>query len=88
MKPTVLLTAELPGPDRSRRRVNYDYRPMADDVWIVRGGREEYQVALERDAIGGPRWHCTCADAVYRRRLCKHVVGLLAFGCPVMAPAA
>ena len=50
----------------------------------VVGGRASYQIALERQEDGNLRWHCTCADAVYRGEnaphLCKHVRGLLATG--------
>jgi hypothetical protein len=52
--------------------------------WDVMGGREIYQVALERAADGRLHWHCTCADAVYRgekrAKRCKHVEGLLHHG--------
>jgi len=48
------------------------------------GGREVYQIALERQASGRLRWHCSCADAVYRgetrAKPCKHVRGLQALG--------
>jgi hypothetical protein len=96
---SVYLTV-LPGPDRKRSRSLYHYRivyrnPQADAAgcvfaWEVVGGRTAYQVALERDDAGRHRWHCTCADAVYRAedqgRVCKHVAGLLAFGPPLPAP--
>jgi hypothetical protein len=52
-------------------------------LWDVLGGREVYQVALERLPGGGMRWHCTCADAVYRgdgQHQCKHVKGLVEQG--------
>jgi hypothetical protein len=53
-------------------------------LWEVFGGREVYQVALERLPGGSLRWHCTCADAAYRgedgRHQCKHVKGLLEQG--------
>ena len=51
-------------------------------TWEVFGGRASYQVALEREWDGGLRWHCTCADAVYRDRVCKHIRGLIALGRP------
>lgn len=84
----------LPGPDRKRTAAVYDFRLTYRSrelqaagclaTWQVRGGREEYQVALERDAGGWLHWHCTCADAVYRSerigRACKHVLGLSALG--------
>ncbi len=51
-------------------------------TWEVSGGRLPYQVALERTASGKLRWHCSCADAVYRgeddpSHACKHVQGLM-----------
>ena len=51
-------------------------------AWEVSGGRGPYQVALERLSPGRMKWHCTCADAVYRgeqdpNHVCKHVTGLL-----------
>jgi hypothetical protein len=51
-------------------------------LWTVNGGREEYQVALERDNHHRLHWHCTFADAVYRgekieNHICKHVRGLI-----------
>lgn len=42
-------------------------------TWAVYGGDMRYQVALEQDLTGQLHWHCTCADAVYRERECKHV---------------
>ena len=86
------MTLEIPGPDRKRNLAAYSYRvayrsPDPDatgcvSVWEVEGGRLPYQVALERTDRATLRWHCTCADAVYRgdkdeRRQCKHVQGLL-----------
>lgn len=82
--------AALPGPTRKRTPSPYCYRltyrnDRADEVgcaltWDVLGGREIYQVALERLASGRLRWHCTCADAVYRGdsgpHVCKHIRGL------------
>jgi hypothetical protein len=48
------------------------------------GGRDVYQVALERQGNGRLRWHCTCADAAYRgesrAQPCKHVHALLEMG--------
>jgi hypothetical protein len=84
----------IPGPDRRRTPKSYAFRLTyrSRDVesagclatWEVTGGREGYQVALERDAGGWLHWHCTCADAVYRSegrgRACKHVLGLSALG--------
>jgi hypothetical protein len=53
-------------------------------LWEVYGGREIYQITLERQPSGGLCWHCTCADAVYRGEdephTCKHVRGLLTLG--------
>jgi len=86
--------AALPGPTRKRTPSPYCYRLVYrnDDAraagcalqWDVLGGREVYQVALERLESGRLRWHCTCADAVYRGEnaphQCKHVRGLLATG--------
>jgi hypothetical protein len=47
----------------------------------IYGGREDYQVSLERTRGGELLWHCTCPDAVYRGRdssphYCKHVRAL------------
>jgi hypothetical protein len=92
----------LPGPDRKRGTRPYGYRltyrnPDAEAVgcvmlWEVCGGRLHYQVALERDQSGGLRFHCSCADAVFRGepegRFCKHVRGLLDIGrCGGTGPA-
>ena len=89
MTPTIMLT-QLPGPDRKRTGQWYQFRITHQDadpaagcaaVWEVAGGREAYQIAVERTPAG-LHWHCTCADAVYRgaldpRHQCKHVRGLL-----------
>ncbi len=97
--PTVLI-ASLPGPTRKRAPSAYHYRltyrnpePAAAGCVLlleVVGGRLDYQIALERQPSGALRWHCTCADAVYRGEgaphVCKHVRGLLALGRP-QAPA-
>jgi hypothetical protein len=86
--------ALLPGPTRKRTRSRYTFRlhyrnprpgtPGCALLWEVVGGREPYQIALERDESGDLRWHCTCADAVYRGEdaphLCKHVRGLQQLG--------
>jgi hypothetical protein len=83
------LLAVLPGPDRKRSPAEYRYRlvyrnptPSEDGclmVWEVVGGRLPYQIAVERTGRT-TRWHCTCADAVYReghtQHRCKHVRGL------------
>jgi hypothetical protein len=88
--------APIPGPDRKRTLRPYLYRVTycSDDpsevgcamAWEVFGGRSSYQVALEREWDGSLRWHCTCADAVYRGEdndhLCKHIKGLLGLGRP------
>src|SRR4051812_38600298 len=90
----------LPGPTRKRTRSPYCYRltyrnphPGAAGcalMWEVAGGRTAYQIVLERGGRGELRWHCTCADAVYRGEnaphVCKHVRGLQALGRPP-APA-
>ena len=84
------MTVTLPGKDRKRLPAAYSYRvvyrgpdPAAAGcvmTWLVGGGRQTYQVALERTPAGGLQWHCTCADAVYRGddrpHTCKHVAGL------------
>ena len=86
--------ASLPGPTRKRETIPYRYRltyrtpqprqPGCVLLWEVDGGRQPYQIALERATNGRFRWHCTCADAVYRGEdaphLCKHVRGLQALG--------
>ncbi len=84
--------APVPGPDRKRTIRPYEYLVTyccedPDQVGCtlaceVRGGRMSYQVALEREEDGTLRWHCTCADAIYRSRICKHVRGLQALGRP------
>ncbi|HLW64399.1 MAG TPA: hypothetical protein VKS79_03700 [Gemmataceae bacterium] len=89
----VLITM-LPGPNRKRVQGLYQYRliyrhpePEAEGclvLWQVTGGRQVYQIALQRDERKRLHWHCTCADAVYRgektmNHVCKHVKGLLAF---------
>jgi hypothetical protein len=93
-----VIFASLPGPTRKRTESPYCYRltyqnpePEAEGcalTWDVMGGRDIYQVALERLASGRVRWHCTCADAVYRSErqahTCKHVRGLQAIGRPTV----
>ena len=86
------LMLTLPGPDRKRSLALYRYRvtyrnptpaePGCVMTWDVTGGRHPYQVALERTAGDRLRWHCSCADAVYRgeddpAHVCKHVRGLV-----------
>jgi len=84
----------LPGPTRKRTESPYCYRltyrnphpgaPGCALLWEVAGGRMPYQIALERGHGGELRWHCTCADAVYRGEnaphVCKHVRGLQSLG--------
>jgi len=86
--------ANLPGPTRKRAPSAYCYRltyrnadpaePGCVLLWEVDGGRQPYQIALERESTGSLRWHCTCADAVYRGEdaphRCKHIRGLQALG--------
>jgi hypothetical protein len=86
--------ATLPGPSRKRTPSPYCYRLLFSNsdpevegcalLWQVLGGREEYQVALERKGSGELRWHCSCADAIFRGEnqphTCKHVRGLLSLG--------
>jgi hypothetical protein len=90
-----ILFSLLPGPTRKRKESPYCYRltyrnPQPGEagcvmLWEVLGGRQEYQIALERGETGELHWHCTCADAVYRgeydtRHVCKHVRGLKELG--------
>jgi hypothetical protein len=90
--PDGMLMKILPGADRKRSPGLYCYRvtyrnpdgqePGCVMTWEVSGGRGPYQIALERLAPGRMKWHCTCADAVYRgeqdpNHVCKHVTGLL-----------
>ncbi len=90
--PSGMLMKILPGPDRKRSPGMYCYRityrnpemhePGCMMTWEVVGGRGAYQVALERVGDNKLKWHCTCADAVYRseqatNHQCKHVSGLL-----------
>lgn len=85
------MTVTLPGADRKRTPAAYSYRvtyrgpdalaPGCVMTWQVAGGRQPYQVALERTDAGRLKWHCSCADAVYRgeddpHHACKHVAGL------------
>ncbi|VTS00729.1 hypothetical protein [Tuwongella immobilis] len=88
-----MLVALLPGPDRKRSPRQYRYRmlyrhtdprePGCAMVWEVIGGREPYQVTLERLPNSKYRWHCSCADAVYQGdrkpgHTCKHIRGIQA----------
>src|SRR5262245_28190006 len=109
--PFSLITLVLPGPDRKRTFMPYHYRmtfrtptpgePGCVATWDLYGGREDYQISLERTEGGELLWHCTCPDAVYRAddanpHYCKHVRGLIdvfeTIGTPVawraQAPAA
>jgi hypothetical protein len=95
---TGVVFASLPGPTRKREPSPYCYRlsyrnPQPHEagcilLWDVYGGRQEYQIALERETTGKLRWHCTCADAVYRGEdaphTCKHVRGLQTLGRPTL----
>ena len=88
--------APVPGPDRKRSIRPYQYRviyrnPDPSEPGCVLscevfGGRMSYKVDLERRESGSLRWHCTCADAVYRGenlgRPCKHIKALMALGRP------
>jgi hypothetical protein len=96
-----LVTMLLPGADRKRTISLYQYRvtfrtnnghePGCVMTWEVSGGRLPYQIAAERLADGSLKYHCTCADAVYRgegdpHHQCKHVHGLLDTMPPVINP--
>lgn len=87
------LQITLPGPERRRQAHPYTYRltyanpeqqPGCQRIWEVTGGRQPYQITLERDARGNLHLHCSCADAIFRKdnegRFCKHVFGLLELG--------
>jgi hypothetical protein len=90
--PDGMLMKILPGADRKRSPGLYCFRvtyrnpdgqePGCVMTWEVTGGRGPYQIALERVFPGRMRWHCTCADSVYRTDVdpshrCKHSSGLL-----------
>jgi hypothetical protein len=81
----------LPGPTRKRTPAAYGYNlayrnPNTSEsgclaTWKVLGGREEYQISLEKTEQNQLLWHCCCADSVYRQNdqkthYCKHVRGL------------
>ncbi len=89
--PIMMISMILPGASRKRLPAPYHYRatyrnpiptePGCVATWSVAGGREEYQIALERADSGELIWHCTCPDAIYRADQrqgcgCKHVQGL------------
>ncbi|MGL6076549.1 MAG: hypothetical protein ACRC8S_20530 [Fimbriiglobus sp.] len=91
-QPRPTLSLPLPGPSRKREITDYRYRVLFKSpdisqvgcavVWEVEGGRMPYQVALERTEQHELKWHCTCADAVYRcegkrHRYCKHISGIM-----------
>jgi hypothetical protein len=97
-----LITLILPGPDRKRKPSPYHYRvtyrnpeqaePGCLMTCDVLGGREPYQIALERTPAGDTAWHCTCPDAVYHgennhAHRCKHVQGLTEL-FPAVRPSA
>ena len=88
-----IVTVVLPGPDKKRKPAPYLFRvtyrnpdpsePGCVMTWNVTGGREEYQIAVERTDDGYLYWHCTCPDAVYHGEnrdvyRCKHIHGLQA----------
>jgi hypothetical protein len=91
----------VPGPDRKRTIRPYQFQVTFRNsdplevgcamTWEVYGGRLSYQIALERTEDGDLRWHCTCADAIFRAenegRHCKHVKALLSLGRPRAAAA-
>jgi hypothetical protein len=102
-----LVTLVLPGPDRKRQPVPYHYRitfrapdPLEAGcvaTWEIYGGREEYQLSLERTRGGELLWHCSCPNAVYgaednNPHYCKHIralrglFGLVAPPPPAAAP--
>ena len=86
--------ARLPGPSRKRTPSPYCYRMTYHNedayehgcvfLWDVMGGRDIYQIALEREGDGRLHYHCTCADAAYRGETrqhgCKHIQGLQTVG--------
>lgn len=94
LRSAAVVFASLPGPSRKRAPSVYRYQltnrnpdpdlPGCVLLWDVFGGRQAYQIALERESGGSLRWHCTCADAVYRGEdaphTCKHVRGLQTVG--------
>jgi hypothetical protein len=94
-RPRAVLYTTLPGPSRKREPVPYSYRLVYQSpdptsqgcalLWEVYGGRDMYQVALERKSNGSLVWHCTCADYIYRADTqanhdCKHIRGLVGIG--------
>jgi hypothetical protein len=100
--PFTLITLILPGSDRKRSPAPYYYRtiyrnPDPTEVgcvvtWEIFGGREDYQISLERTESRDLVWHCSCPDAVYRDEKvkghrCKHVQGLQGVFEPVYTPS-
>lgn len=96
-----LMVLALPGPDRKRNLAPYYFRysyynPLLNEpgcvaTWEVIGGRDTYQISLERTKREKLSWHCTCPDAVYRGEQkpghrCKHVQGLQNLFAPMMRP--
>ncbi len=91
--PKIYYKAILPGPDRKRKKKQYQYKLTYKNpcpyqrgcllVWEVKGGREPYQISIERTDNGEIHSHCTCADAIYRGdqpgHVCKHILGFLQF---------
>jgi hypothetical protein len=94
--PSVVWATLLPGSDRKQTPSRYVFRLQYCNMmsravgcvmtWEVQGGRHTYQVAVERQAGGKLRCHCTCADAVFRAenegRCCKHVKAFFAWARP------
>lgn len=68
--------------ERVYRALGLRAEPLGRGVWRVRGGEEMHWVHL-RDRAVAP---CDCGDAVWRERICKHVIAArLAAGEPVRA---
>ena len=96
-----VIAVPMRGPTRKQDEAEYRFRvtyrgtasqePGCLMTWEVTGGRTPYQLALERTDSGDTRWHCTCADFVYRgdhpRYRCKHVGGLVDVLDAVQLPA-
>jgi hypothetical protein len=89
--PATVVHSTIPGPDRKHTAATYVYRvvywqrasePGCRLMWEVTGGRMPYQIAVEQTERGKLRWHCTCADAIFRgekeaNHQCKHIRGLM-----------
>jgi hypothetical protein len=54
-------------PARVVRALALDVQPLGAGAWRVSGGSEPHVVRGSR---------CTCADALYRRSVCKHVLAI------------